>query len=66
MEFVEGRIFLDQNLPELNPAERRKVYAEMMKVLSQLHRFNPFTIGLEGYAKVGKNYFDRQINTWSK
>jgi len=26
MEYVEGRIFVNQNLPELNPDEREIVY----------------------------------------
>jgi len=26
MEYVEGRIFVNQNLPELNPDEREIIY----------------------------------------
>ena len=61
MEYVEGRIFLDQNLPGMTPDERRVIYDEMMKVLAMLHKFNPMAIGLEGYGKADNSYFQRQI-----
>ena len=40
MEYVEGRIFENPNLPELNPDEREIVYDEMMKLLAKLHNIN--------------------------
>ncbi len=36
-EFVEGRIFLNPNLPELNPEERREIYEEIVSTLAKLH-----------------------------
>jgi aminoglycoside phosphotransferase (APT) family kinase protein len=41
MEFVEGRIFLDQNLPGLSPDERVAAYDQLIKVMAQLHSYNP-------------------------
>ena len=41
MEYVEGRIFTDLNLPGLNPAERRQVYEELVGVLAKLHSYDP-------------------------
>ena len=41
MEYVEGRIFTDLNLPGLNPAERRQAYEELVGVLAKLHSYDP-------------------------
>lgn len=37
----------------------------MVRVLASLHNFDYSKIGLEGYAKVGTNYYERQTKTWS-
>jgi aminoglycoside phosphotransferase (APT) family kinase protein len=65
MEFMDGRIFLDLNLPELSPDERQAAYDQMVSVLAKLHSYSPKAIGLGDYAKVDKNYYERQIKTWS-
>ncbi|GAB4217126.1 MAG: phosphotransferase [Rhodoferax sp.] len=65
MERVEGRIWWDQSLPELAPAERRAVYLEMNRVLSVLHALDPTKLGLADYGRPG-NYFERQIKRWSQ
>lgn len=59
MEYVEGRIFVNSNLPELNPDEREIVYDEMMKLLAKLHNFDFNQIGLSKYGKADGNYYDR-------
>ena len=41
MEYVEGRIFTDLNLPGLNPGERAQVYEELVGVLAKLHSYDP-------------------------
>lgn len=46
MEFVEGRIFLDNSLPGLSPVERKKAYDELISVLVRLQKLNPAEIGL--------------------
>ena len=65
MECVEGRVLWDQTLPGMTPAERRAIYAEMNRVIAQLHTTDYQAIGLETYGKPG-NYFARQIERWSK
>ena len=59
MEYVDGRIFMDQNLPGLGPDERELVYKELMSVLARLHSLKPAQIGLDKYGKVTNDYFER-------
>ncbi|MEN9382963.1 MAG: hypothetical protein RL323_106 [Pseudomonadota bacterium] len=65
MALVEGQVFWDQSLPGLRPADRHARYQEMNRVMALLHGINPDAIGLSGYGKPG-NYFERQIQRWSK
>jgi aminoglycoside phosphotransferase (APT) family kinase protein len=65
MEFVEGRIWWDGRLPDLQPQERRAVYAELNRVIAALHRVDFAAVGLGDYGKPG-NYFERQVARWTK
>ncbi len=65
MEFVQGRVLWDQELPGMSPAERRELYLELNRVLAALHSVPFRERGLETYGKPG-NYFERQIGRWSK
>jgi aminoglycoside phosphotransferase (APT) family kinase protein len=65
MGYAAGRNFWDATLPQLARAERTAVYAEMNRVLAQLHALDFAAIGLGDYGKPG-NYFVRQIGRWSK
>jgi aminoglycoside phosphotransferase (APT) family kinase protein len=65
MEFVEGRIFWDPLLPDLNNAERADIYDASNTTLAHLHSVDHETAGLGDYGKPG-NYFQRQIGRWSK
>ncbi len=65
MEFMQGRIWWEQSLPDMRPAERAAIYAEMNRVLAALHNVDYAARGLGSYGKPG-NYFERQINRWSK
>lgn len=64
MEFVEGRIFWDLDLPGLEPAERTAIYDNVNETIARLHNLDYAAIGLEDYGKPG-NYFARQISRWS-
>ena len=64
MEFVEGRIFWDLDLPGLEPAERTAIYDNVNETIARLHTYDYVAIGLEDYGKPG-NYFARQISRWS-
>jgi aminoglycoside phosphotransferase (APT) family kinase protein len=65
MEFVQGRVLWDQELPGMTPAQRRDIYLELNRVLGALHSVPYRERGLETYGKPG-NYFERQIGRWSK
>jgi len=65
MDYVEGRVLWDPRLPGMAPAERRAVYDEMNRVIAALHRVDYAAIGLADYGKPG-NYFQRQIDRWSR
>jgi aminoglycoside phosphotransferase (APT) family kinase protein len=65
MAFVEGRVLWQQSLPGMSPAERGRVYDEMNRVISALHKVDYQAIGLADFGKPG-NYFARQIGRWSK
>jgi aminoglycoside phosphotransferase (APT) family kinase protein len=65
MDFVAGRIFWEQSLPELSKTERGAVYDEMNRVIAALHRIDYTALGLADYGKPG-NYFARQIDRWSR
>ena len=63
MDFLEGRIFRDPQLPGVAPAERTAIYDSMNDVLARLHKVDFVKIGLGDFGKPG-NYFDRQIARW--
>lgn len=65
MDYVEGRVLWDPRLPGMAPAERRAIYDEMNRVIAALHRVDFAAIGLADYGKPG-NYFQRQIDRWSR
>jgi acyl-CoA dehydrogenase len=65
MEFLKGRVIVDQSLQGLSKHERGAVYDEMNRVIASLHQIDPIAVGLETFGKSG-NYFQRQIARWSR
>ncbi|OMO53615.1 Aminoglycoside phosphotransferase [Corchorus capsularis] len=65
MEYLEGRIFVDPNLPGVAPERRRAIYQATAKVLAALHSANVDAIGLGKYGRRD-NYCKRQIERWFK
>ncbi|HEX5865858.1 MAG TPA: phosphotransferase [Casimicrobiaceae bacterium] len=65
MDCVDGRIFWDPSLPDLNCTERAAIFAEMNRVIAALHRVDYRACDLGDYGKTG-NYFARQIARWTK
>uniref|UniRef100_A0A8C4EP63 Acyl-CoA dehydrogenase family member 11 n=1 Tax=Dicentrarchus labrax TaxID=13489 RepID=A0A8C4EP63_DICLA len=65
MEHVKGRIFSDQRLPGVSPAERTALYVAAVEVLAKLHSLDLASLSLEGYGK-GSGYCKRQVSTWTK
>jgi aminoglycoside phosphotransferase (APT) family kinase protein len=64
MDFVDGRIFWDLDLPGVEAAERAAIYDDVNSTIARLHNFDYRALGLEDYGKPG-NYFARQISRWS-
>jgi aminoglycoside phosphotransferase (APT) family kinase protein len=65
MEFMQGRVLWDQQLPDMTKQQRGDIYDEMNRVIAALHTVKFAERGLANYGKPG-NYFDRQIGRWSK
>ena len=65
MDFVEGRIFWEQSLPDMQPSERAAIYDELNRVIAELHKVDYEAFGLSDYGKPG-NYFVRQIDRWTR
>ena len=65
MEFVDGRVFWELDMPESDPEERAAVYEHANRTIADLHNINHEQIGLADFGKPG-NYFARQISRWSK
>ena len=64
MEYVAGRILRDPALPSLVRAERGPIYAEMNRVIAELHSLDPGAVGLGDYGRSG-NYILRQVQRWT-
>ena len=65
MDFVDGRVFWEPQMPGSNPAERAAVYDSMNATIARLHALDPAKIGLADFGK-GENYVARQVERWSK
>jgi len=65
MEYLDGRVFVDQTLPELPASERHVIYEQMNNTIAAIHRLDYTSLGLESFGKPG-NYFSRQVTRWSR
>jgi aminoglycoside phosphotransferase (APT) family kinase protein len=65
MSFVEGRVFRRYELPEMPPAERRRIYLAMVDVMAALHRVDFRAVGLGDFGRAG-GYMARQLRRWSQ
>lgn len=65
MERVQGRVFAHNDLPGLQPSERRALYLAMAETMAVLHRLDWQALGLADFGKPG-NYFSRQHARWSR
>ncbi|HET7400606.1 MAG TPA: phosphotransferase [Usitatibacter sp.] len=52
-------------MPGISPEERAALFDEMNRVIARLHTVDYAAIGLADYGKPG-NYFQRQIDRWSR
>lgn len=66
MEYLDGRVFWNPELPEISSNEERTaIYEDMNRVLAALHSVDPASVGLEDFGRPG-NYFERQVSRWTK
>ncbi len=65
MDFVEGRVLWDPQLPGMQPSVRAAIFDEMNRVLSALHKVDFAAAGLSDYGRHD-GYLARQIARWSK
>ncbi len=65
MQRLEGRVFHNAALPGLAPTERHALYLAMAETLAKLHAVDPNAAGLTDFGRPG-DYFERQLNRWSK
>lgn len=65
MEYIDGRVFWDPALPELDANSRNAIYNQMVSVLTTLHKVDIDAAGLSDYGRPG-NYYERQIGRWIK
>jgi aminoglycoside phosphotransferase (APT) family kinase protein len=63
MDYVEGRIFWDADVPSVSAQERAAIFDAMNTTIAQLHMVNYAEVGLADYGRVG-NYFKRQVTRW--
>lgn len=63
MEFADGRVFVDPNLPGCSAAQRGTVYSQMAATLAALHAVDPAAVGLDDYG-APSGYCARQLRRW--
>jgi len=66
MDFCNGRVFKNNNLPEIPPAERALVWYSAVETLANLHDADIDKLGLSEYGPRTSDYFKRQVKTLSK
>lgn len=65
MDRVEGRVFADNALPDMEPAERRAIYLAMAETMACLHQVDWRAAGLTDFGKPG-GFFQRQLRRWTQ
>ncbi len=65
MERVDGRIFTDTSLRNVDPVERRAIWMAVADAMALMHAVRPDGVDLGDFGRPG-NYFERQIGRWNK
>ncbi|MER2535920.1 MAG: phosphotransferase [Rhizobiaceae bacterium] len=65
MQRVEGRIFRDTRLPQLEARDREGIYLSMASTLGRLHEVDWKASGLSDFGRPD-DYVRRQVERWSK
>ncbi len=64
MEYLEGRVFSDAQIPGVSTQDRRDMYMSVAETLARLHAIDPEAVGLGDFGRPG-GYFHRQVKRWS-
>lgn len=65
MDFVAGRIFYDQRLPDLTCVERGRIFDGMNAAVARLHLIDPAAVGLDGFGRT-EEFLSRQVALWTR
>lgn len=65
MDFVDGRVLWEPQLPSMNAAQRAEIFDELNRVIAALHKVDFNGVGLTDYGKH-ESYLSRQIARWTK
>ncbi|NXV75195.1 ACD10 dehydrogenase, partial [Atlantisia rogersi] len=66
MEHCAGHVYSDISLPELQPSQRKAIYAAMSQILSKIHSTDIRAARLEDLGEQHGNYIQWQVETWTK
>src|SRR5690625_4914947 len=65
MDYVEGRVYTQPDLPDVPKEGRRDIYMAMIDTMARLHSVDYKAVGLEDFGKPA-NYIGRQDKRWSQ
>ncbi|RKF65104.1 Acyl-CoA dehydrogenase family member 10 [Erysiphe neolycopersici] len=65
MEFLDGRIIEDPDMPGLPPKEKKEMWYDAVRTLAKLHSINPIDVDLQDFGKHS-GFYDRQIKALNK
>ncbi|MBA1148731.1 phosphotransferase family protein [Ectothiorhodospiraceae bacterium WFHF3C12] len=65
MNFLDGRVMSQPELPEVDKAERRPLFESLADTLARLHNVDWKAVGLEDFGRP-EGYVARQVHRWSK
>jgi aminoglycoside phosphotransferase (APT) family kinase protein len=65
MDFVPGKIFWNQLMPDMTSEDRRSNFDSMNATIAALHMIDPGSIGLQDFGRSG-NYLTRQIRRFTE
>lgn len=65
MEYLEGRVLFDPQLPGMSPDERAGIFDAMNRAIAAISLVDPVAVGLGDYGRHG-GYVERQVSRWTK
>ncbi len=65
MDFVDGDIYWDAQLSDIDKEKRGPMYDQMNAALAALHQVDIKAVDLETFGRPG-SYFERQYSRWTK